>query len=103
MLEVAIAPGAEQLEVRGEREQLVARCDVDDFAIERDTAEPAIPAATLPVDSHRVPVEQPRRAPVLEIDDVHAAVTFALAGTANNRRCDENRQWVVRSCTAASG
>jgi hypothetical protein len=50
MLQVAVAPGAERLEVRGEREQLIARRDVDDFGVERDAAQSAVPAATLPVD-----------------------------------------------------
>ena len=89
MPEVRVAPRSDQLEVRRVGEELVARGDVDDLAVEGDAAQAAVPAAALPVDGGRVPVDDLPHVPSLEVDEVHAAVALALVAAADDGRRDE--------------
>src|SRR5678815_877253 len=92
MLQVLVTPRADQAEIAGPGEQLVAGGDVHDFTIEGDATQAAVPAATLPVDAHRVPVEHLACALGVEIHEVHAAMAFALPAAADHRGCDERSQ-----------
>ncbi len=87
--QIGVAPGADQAEIGSVGKQLVARGDVDDVAIEGDAAQPAVPAASLPVDRGRVPVELLADRLALEIEQVHATMAFALVAASYHRRGDK--------------
>ena len=96
MLEITIAPRPDQPEVGCIGEELVACGDVDGLAVELDPPEATVPAAALPVDAHRVPVEDARGPVEAEVHEVDATMAFALAAAAHDRCCNEDRQDAVR-------
>ena len=102
MLEIGIAPGAEPAEVRRVGEELVARGDVDDLAVEGDAAQAAIPAAALPVDVGRVPVDDLADLAPVEVDQVDAAMALALVAAAHHRGRDELQRSGPRQAAAVT-
>jgi hypothetical protein len=89
VLEIAVTPAPDPLEVRRVGEKFVTRRDVDRFPVECDAAKAAIPAAAMPVDVGGVPVEGLADGPDVKIDQVYAAVTFSLLAAADDRGCNE--------------
>jgi hypothetical protein len=89
VLEIAVAPAPDPLEIRRVGEELVARRDVDGLPVERDAAKAAIPAAAMPVNVGGVPVERLANGPGVEIDQIDAAVTFSLLAAADDGGRDE--------------
>lgn len=89
VLQERVAPGIDFLETRGVSEQLVARRNEYPVPVERDPAQAAIPAASLPVDIDRVPVDRLPDLLLLEIDQVDAAVALALPAATDDGSGDE--------------
>ena len=88
------------MEIRRVREQLVARGDVDDLAVERDAAQAAVPAAALPIDVRGIPVDDLADIARLEVDQVDATMALALVAAAHHRRRDElQRSGALQSAT----
>ena len=71
-------------ELRRIGEELVACRDVDDLAVEGDAAQAAVPAAALPVDVRRVPVDDLADLARVEVDQVDAAMALALVAAAHH-------------------
>jgi hypothetical protein len=82
VLEVAVAPAPDPLEVRRVGEEFVAGRDVDRIPVERYAPETAIPAAAMPVYVGGVPIECLADGPIVEVDQIDAAVTFSLMAAA---------------------
>src|SRR5690606_39168055 len=89
MLEVRRTVGSEPREVAVVHEQFVAGGDEHALPIECNAPKPPVPAATLPVYVGGVPVDRLCDSPVVEVDEVNAAVAFALLAAANHRGCDQ--------------
>src|SRR5690606_32573659 len=87
--EVRRAPGAELPELPVPGEQLVAGRDEDAVTVERDPPQAAVPAAPLPVDVDRVPVDRLHHALAFQVDEVDASVTLALPGAAYDGGCNQ--------------
>jgi hypothetical protein len=82
------SPGADDGQIRRQREQLGAGGDIHRIAVERDAAQPTSARCAAPVDVGLVPVKRAQDRLRLKVEHTDATVDFATVAAANDGCCD---------------
>ena len=89
VLQVGIAPGLDEFKVGSKGKQFITGGDINALTIDSNTTQSPVPAAALPVDARRIPVNGLLHGLCVEVNEVDATATFTLFGTTHNRAGDE--------------
>lgn len=93
MFEILVSMRFKELEMSIVNKNFVTGCDIDFIAMKSDSAQAAISTPAFPAYRRIIPIDHLFELTRVKIDEIDAAVAFALPRRADDGRSDDGRKF----------